>query len=458
MRAAQALHSWRRVTTDWSGNASFKGLSSRTDSGFSASGVVLSGGLLLVAGANSVGKSRLLRSIWAERHRPEAAFTELTWMSAEPDEYSYVDLFELMTRQWQAVQSSDVGEQVEAAGLTALRPNQVKLLSYVIGRNYESIRVAELEATDPFEETAPGASFRPDVVPFFEVVAGGRTYKSEQLSRGELSALTLFWVLQSAEPGTMLLLDEPDLMMSPMSARRALDMIVDDANTRKVPVAIATHSYLGLAETPRSAQVLLRVNSSGESLLASADDYALWEVLRVAAPTRLVFVVEDRMAQLLMGIFLDAIAFPHLDETGIWIGGDSSKVALVGKLPEFAEASSVMWGVLDGNEKSPRSELRLLRLPGGDSPEEGAIRVCSEMPSLISSSSEAIERALERSIGDDPHDRVGVVARALGISPEELVGRAWRGWISETEQGATALRLFADDLLRVTESLERLRR
>lgn len=453
LRAAQAIHSWRRISSDWEGAASLSRLGARGEQGFSASHLNVSGGLLLVGGVNSVGKSRLLRSIWAERHSPEDSFTDLQWTGSAPANYAYVDLFELLTRQWDATRSVDIDEQVDAAGLTPLRANQLRDLSYVVGREYQSIAIAELERAAFDSGSDPGHLFRPDVLPYFEVQAAGRKYRSDELSRGELSALTLHWVLQSVDRETLLLLDEPDLMMSPISARRALDLIVDNANTKKTPVVIATHSYLGLAEAPRSTQVLLQMARDGKSALADPNDYSLWEVLRVSAPTRLVLVVEDRMAQLLLSIFLDAAEFPHVEETEIWIGGDAAKVGLVGKLPDFAEASVLMWGVLDGNEKLAGAGEKLLILPGGDSPEEGALRICVSYPEVVTSGIERIGRALDRTVGIDAHDRVSQVAQALGLETEEFVGRAWRGWIASTDEGRGALAQFGQALGPLSEAL-----
>ncbi|UWD81959.1 hypothetical protein NY057_14250 [Curtobacterium flaccumfaciens] len=384
------------------------------------------------------------------------SFTNLQWNGSAPANYEYVDLFELLTRQWDAIRSVDIVEQVDAAGLTPLRAKQVRELSYVVGREYQGIAIAELERTAAAGGVDPEHLFRPDVVPYFEVEAAGRKYRSDELSRGELSALTLHWVLQGSDRDTLLLLDEPDLMMSPISARRALDLIVDSANTKKTPVVIATHSYLGLAEAPRSTQVLLQMASDGRSALANPYDYSLWEVLRVAAPTRLILVVEDRMAQLILSIFLDAAEFPHVEETEIWIGGDAAKVALVGKLPDFDEASVLMWGVLDGNEELPSGAQKLLVLPGGDSPEEGVLRICASTPQLVANGVEKIGRALDRTVGMDAHDRVIQVAHALGLETEEFVSRAWRGWIERTDEGRAALVQFQQALRQVVEALEAL--
>lgn len=448
MRAAQASHSWHRVTVDWAGSSGFEGLASKDGSGFRASTVELSGGVLVLAGVNSGGKSRLLRSIWSETHDPDSAWTETSWSGAAPTLVIHVDLFDLLERQAHALRAPDLQDQVDAAGLTPVRQSDLRDICYVLGRKYDSVSIAEIDSTELAPTPAPGRPprFREEVVPYFEVVSGGETYSSTVLSRGELSALTLHWVLQTTPSGAVLLLDEPDLMLSPLSAERALDLVVDTANTRKSPAVLATHSYLGLARAPRSAQVLLRVAADGATSLTSPNDYALWEALRVAPPIQLVFVVEDKMAQLLLGEVLQLVEFQHFDVSDIWVGGSAAEVRAVGKLPHFADAQFAMWGVLDGNEKLGRREPHTLKLPGKHSPEEGAIEILTANPTLVTEMEGAVERALERTVGDDPHDRVRSIAKAFGQTGESLVTRAWRQWLSETDEGRAALAEFGTQM------------
>lgn len=448
MKATQVNHSWHRVTVDWDGDTAFAGLASKAGFGFRASAVELSGGVLVLAGVNSGGKSRLLRSIWSETHDPQSAWTETSWTGSTPTLVTHVDLFDLLERQAHALRAPDLQDQVDAAGLTPVRQPDLREICYVLGRKYDSVSIAEIDATDLVSTPELGRPprFREEVVPYFEVVTGGETYASPALSRGELSALTLHWVLQTAPSDTVLLLDEPDLMLSPLSAERALNLVVDTANTRKSPTVLATHSYLGLARAPRSAQVLLRVAADGATSLSNPNDYALWEALRVAPPIQLVFVVEDRMAQLLLGEVLRLVEFQHFDISDIWIGGSAAEVRAVGKLPHFADAHFAMWGVLDGNEKLGRREPHCIKLPGKASPEDGAIEIATSYPTLITEMVDALERALERSVGDDAHDRVHSIAKAIGHTGESLVIRAWQQWLTGTDDGRAALAEFTTQM------------
>ena len=444
MRTAQSLHSWQRVTSDWAGETGFARLATSAQRGFDASSVNLSGGAIILAGVNSGGKSRLLRSIWSETYEPQAAWTSLEWSGPSPSHVVHVDLFSLLERQSQALRAPDLLDQVDAVGLTPLRQPETRELCYVLGRNYESIKVAELDSIEPGSVASPGTppQFRDDVVPYFEVTIAGMTHGSSELSRGELSALTLHWVLQTAPPDAVLLLDEPDLMLSPLSAERALNLVVDFANSRKLPVVIATHSYLGLARAPRSAQVLLRVSDDGGTTLATPDNYALWEALRVTPPLQIAMVVEDKMAKLLLREMLQLIEYQHFDVSDIWIGGSSAEVRAIGRVPLLAEAQLAFWGVLDANETMSKKEPQCFALPGIWAPEEGAIKIASEYPMLVTEMTADLRRALDRTIGDDPHDTVHAVARAIGESGESFVVRAWRQWVTQTDDGRAALRDF----------------
>ncbi|WAC67744.1 AAA family ATPase [Microbacterium sp. SL75] len=452
MKSVQAKHSWDRVTSDWTGRQSMSSLSTRSGQGFADSNVTMSGGLLILAGVNSGGKSRILRSIWSERNDPQSSNTVLTWVGDEPDDFVYVDLFELLSRQWRSHRIPDLREQVDAAGLSPLRSSDTATLSYVLGREYDSIRVAEIDSSLVTDETSTEGVplYREEVVPYFEMTTSGGTHSSPSLSRGELSALTLHWALKSAPRNAVLLLDEPDIMLAPMSARRVLDLIVDHANSQKSPVIIATHSYLSLADAPRSAQALLRVGLDGKSSLAKPDDYALWDALRVAAPKQIVFVVEDSMARLLLNQLLVMADFPHFDVSEIWIGGSAAEVRAVGKLPQLKETKISLWGVLDGNEKISPSEKRCLKLPGILSPEEGALLVAENHEDLLSTDAGMLKRALERTVGDNPHDRANSVASAVGKSGSQFVVETWTAWLTATVEGREALETFRQSLRAVT--------
>ncbi len=447
MKQVQVEHSWRSITSAWEGKHTFASISTKSTNGFTQSSVALAGGLLVLAGINSSGKTRLLKSIWSEIHAPTESYTSVEWQGAPPEKYSYVDMFELLNRQWASHRAVDIDEQLEAAGFAPFRSKQIRNTSYLLGREYEAVKIAELEAVEAGDGTG---TFRDDVVPYFEVRSSGRTYTSKQLSKGELSALTLQWVLNTATDDTVLLFDEPDLMLSARSARRALDLIVDHANTKKMPTVVSTHAYLSLAGTPRAAQTFLRVSASGESSLERPDDLALWDALRVSAPKQYVFVVEDEMARSLLWALLSLVEFSHVDATDIWVGGDAAKVRAFGRLVTPKDATMSIWGVLDGNETISDKEPKCLKLPWNFAPEDGALAICATHPTLVTDQEESLQRALDRTVGDNPHDRVHHVAHSIGMSGATLVLSAWTEWLKKTATGANELEAFRVSVSAVT--------
>ncbi|MDF0514293.1 hypothetical protein PX701_11730 [Agromyces sp. H3Y2-19a] len=457
MKLSQVAHSWRRVLDDWDGTTRFVRVESTDDLGFHASAVDLRGGLFVLAGVNSGGKTRLLRSLADTINKGGSGPATMEWGGSPPSRAIYVDFFELLTRQWMTLSAGvDLDEQIEAAGLTPVREADRRDISFVVGRDYTRVSVAELDNTiapspihgDPAEV---GRFFRPEVVPFFAVESGDRQHDSRELSRGELSALTLYWVLRQMEAGTVLLLDEPDVLLSPMSAARALDLVVDRANSSKTPVGIATHSYLGLATAPRSAQVLLRLDTAGRSTLTTPSTLSLWKALRVAAPRQIVFVVEDEMAKHLFSELLGLTSFAYLDLAEIWIGGDAQNVRTAASLPRPTDASIAIWGVLDGNETVRPGSLRAgLKLPGELSPEEGAIKIASDHPELFAANQKSIADALDATTGDNPHDRVTKVAASIGQTAKSFVADAWKLWLLQIDEGRVALSSFRDAIELVT--------
>jgi ABC-type cobalamin/Fe3+-siderophores transport system ATPase subunit len=447
VKDAAVRHAWQSVTAEWRPTG-FKSISASREVGFAESTAELMGGLALLAGVNSGGKSRLLRALNGHISTGAVEIASIAWTDEPPRQSQYVDFFELLTRQWTILsQTPDLEDQASAAGMTELRADPKRSIEYIVGRQYELIEFAELENTR-IDESSEN-SFRRDVVPYFRVRSHGSSYDSNSLSRGELSALTLNWVLSQAEVGEVLLLDEPDVLLSPHSAGRALDLIVTTVNRTKTPAIVASHSYLGIASTPPSSQVLLRLGIDGKTRLEAATSFELWKALRVAAPRSIILVVEDEMARHLTWRLLTLVDYRYTELTSIWIGQNESEVRQAASFPDCKEADVAIWGVLDGNEAIARPESHLAKLPGPWSPEGGAIEIAAGCSDFMASKRPEIDAALEATVGVDPHRRVGEVARAIGLTAHDLVVESWLYWLLNTDEGKSSLEEFRGHVGRI---------
>src|SRR4051812_19521916 len=113
MKSVQAAHSWLRVSENWDGETSFLAIETLGGMGFEASRVALSGGLAIVVGVNSAGKSRLLRMI-RDAHGVPSAELSVEWNGPPPDGADYIDIPALVERQRAVTQTTtDIEDLVD---------------------------------------------------------------------------------------------------------------------------------------------------------------------------------------------------------------------------------------------------------------------------------------------------------------------------------------------------------
>ena len=485
MRSVEQTDAWRRVAKElWRHPLRLDYLELHKAPGFADRHVDLNAGLALLCGVNASGKTRLLRSIASGLWDPSsgaAGHTRLG-MVGTPQHVHYVDIFHLSQGQLRSIHTDrDLASRVEQAGESRLRPKELRMLRWLVGRDYQDAGFAELDATsdqvediDPYDDDsfyerfldnpavaepqdddrlaqAAPMEFRPDVMPYFFLTYNGRRYGSESLSRGELAAMNLLWALKSIEQESIVLFDEPDLFLSAESSARALTVIAEYAHINRSPTIVATHSVYGLAKAPGTYRVLLNA-VNGDTALEVGTDVQMWRSLRVAAPTNLILAVEDEAGRQWTNLFASRIELSENWAYEVWKFGDASKVRAAAAMPDAADSTFRMVGVLDGDErKRPAKNLvNLVFLPSSLTPEEfllDQLRHSAELPDLLQRPRERILSALGLFEGDDPHDRIPAIAEDLGFTVAQLRGDIWHWWFS-TPDGQTALaewrRFFAE--------------
>lgn len=422
-----------------------------TPAGFAESSVGVESSFVLVVGPNSAGKSRLLREAARLYLFGAAGFVDIEWVGSKPESARYVDVADLVERQRQSLLGvADLPDLLEQAGFAEFRPAEVREASFLIGRQYQSIRVAEVE-NPRLEEITDSLAFRPEIVPYFQVQIGTELVDGADLSRGELAALTLIWVLKQPVEGTLLVIDEPDAFLSPTASGRALDYIATATHESRTPVMVSSHSYIGLAQTPPSTRVMVRLDQDGVSHLESGDATALWTVLRVEAPRHIAFVVEDQAAKVLLTRLLSESQFPHYDVTDVWIGGDASNVIALSKVRHGPGFGIRLVGVVDGDMRNDlRANANGFALPGTTDPESVSLEILRDEVAFMPEHRNKIDEVLAASVGVDSHDRLGQVAAAIGMTADQLLIESWMFWIANSEAGIAAFAEFKTWLDRVT--------
>ncbi|MCZ2826612.1 MULTISPECIES: AAA family ATPase [unclassified Modestobacter] len=449
MKVAARDDAWRRVGADWPDALQPMQLEVFAVPGIEPTVVDLQNGLTVLCGVNAAGKTRLLSQV-ADALEGKVSGVSLR-LPGPSRQVQFVDTFWLIQKtRLSFANDAALGERIDQAGLTPMRAEEVRLASYLLGRNYDSIQLAEMEATDEDQQLIDMApsdplvsralGFLPEVVPYFVVERGGLQFSSPQLSQGELAGLTLLWALRQLDASSLVIIDEPETFLSPHSAQKALDVIAHFVGLKQCPALVSSHSYLGLAMAPPEHLLLMRPSGLVNVSLAVADRPSLWATLRLTAPKTIVFVVEDAAARQWLLFLLHRLSFTHLDVADVWVGGDRDAVRDAALFPSRSpSATMAVWGVLDGDERQVKRKGRqgnLLFLPGDQSPEEiiasALLKDEVDVPGLNIADVTEAYRIFE---GGNPHDVVVQVATRLGWNLASFRHAVWDAWLHQTVEG-----------------------
>ncbi|WP_326949830.1 AAA family ATPase [Amycolatopsis sp. NBC_01307] len=462
MKQAERNDVWRHVGSDWRETLRIVELDIRDMPGIEPGKVELTGGLSLLCGVNGSGKSRLLGAIADSVENGDSSKVHVE-TSEQPTEVAYIDTFWLLQRQrisFGTDQSLD--DRIQQAGFTSFRAPEVRLASYLLGRQYEKIDLAELESTDDTNEIEQEShetstvhralTFRSDALPYFVTRRNGQDFTSLDLSQGELAGLTLIWAMRQVNKSSIIIIDEPETFMSPLSSKRSLDVVAFYVDKNRAPCLVTSHSYLGLAAVPKEHLVLLHPSSPGMVQLRNSDERTLWKTLRLAAPKAILFVVEDEAARQWLTFLLRSFDFPHLELVDIWIAGDSSKVRQAALFPDKCRGATMsIWGVLDGDEREKaKAKGNIIFLPGKVSPEQVILdTLTSESIEINGIARSKAQEMLAAHEGENPHDAILAIASDAGLAVAAFRHATLNTWLKETEDGQAAAAEFIESLNQV---------
>jgi predicted ATPase len=433
--------------------------------GFSTELVALYGGITTLCGPNSSGKSRLMRAISAALAGDQDSGVELVLRSdntnvrvpndgPSPHDVVVIEPFYLCQKQRLSILiDANLPDRIEQVEPYELKASELRLVRYLMGRDYEFIRVRELEETDESSILSldhlqyRGLDALQEIIPYFEVGYRGVTYNSLELSQGELAGLSLFWALKRCQHHQFVLIEEPESFLSPQSAQRSLEVVAHFAGERKFACVVSTHSYLGLAGAPE-AHTLLLEPVNGITQFVPATQGSIWRALHISSPKTLVLAVEDEAASQWLRHLLVKAEFPRVDESQILVVGGSGHVRRAAEFPRAPGETFVTYGVLDGDEREVPIQGRALYLPGDKSIEATILEVLTgQVPDAgaLPWPAADVQYAIDQTEGLEPHERVDVIAGHLGQHVSTLRHLVLEAW-SESNVGQAALATFVEDL------------
>ncbi len=237
---------------------------------------------------------------------------------------------------------------------TAISEDNLKSLSHVLGRNYDSARFAKSDVST-------------HAVGLFEREFG--EFSQYHQGAGEDATLDLFQVLESIPSTTLLIIDEVEASLHPKAQRRLIDFLMKLARRKRCQIVVSTHSPYILEQLPQEARVLLVPGNQGINVIYGASvEFATSRMDDPVHPEMVVFV-EDKEAEIWLREILvsDPDRYGVVNRLDICPVGPANVVQTMGQLSSDGKLPNrKSLAILDGDKESTKG---CIVLPGTSAPE-----------------------------------------------------------------------------------------
>ena len=167
----------------------------------------------------------------------------------------------------------------------------------ILGKKYESIRLVE-------------HSFFNTVGYSAVLTTANRKYSEAFAGSGEFAVvMSVYQILERAQPNSLILMDEPEVSLHPGAQRRLMEFIEREVLERRHQVVISTHSPCIVRLLPQHAVKVFAELPSGEVFIPTQAATHAEAFFRLEEPLqdRRYLVVEDRLAaEVVMKVLRDA--------------------------------------------------------------------------------------------------------------------------------------------------------
>lgn len=422
--------------------------------------------ITVISGANGVGKTTLLRAMWAaldpESSTPaiisdkklaggsvlveltvdgeqRAAEVKFSADGPEPVSLSAVTVHHIdsaaSTPLHQKAFSgfSSVDEIVNGAGPRELDASLLAEVSYIVHRQYRAVTVYEVELDTQ--------------VPFFEVSYGDDRYDSRTMGAGELAALYIWWAVVRAESGSILLVEEPEAFLSSGSQKSLANFIIGRVVEQGLACIISSHSAAFISPMPKECLTFFARTPAGVRAIEDQPPPVVLKEMGIEPAVDVLIFVEDSLGRLLCRAILEK--YDPLLSRQAYIeqrNGDGEVISALKPLVGM-KAPIKFIGLFDGDlrGKVPKVvEPYCTFLPGAEPIEVVFRKVVESDPEGLEAQTgtkncAAILGSLE---GKDHHDWYEELGRELGLSRDQLFPHLFALWIRQADNEKAAIETF----------------
>lgn len=337
--------------------------------------------------------------------------------------------------------------------------NLLGLYKHVAKRNYSAVKVYEVEAPASAQIQDGESEIEDKHLPFFEVAVNGQTYGSTEMGFGELCACLLVWKVSRAPKGSVLIFDEPDSHLSPLSRSSLLDMFAYLAHDRELWIGFATHA-IELTETLKESEIfLISQNNSFERLLIAGVEKRrnVTRSLGLMQRRKLLVAVEDIDAHAALWIMFSRYAedLSAAVEISIVKDGASDLISFVEKFPQNNRICHAI-GVLDGDKRDSKiaPHATVFFLPGDADPIAAARSIvtasCSGLATALSVDAVRLASTVNAISHIDHHDFIASLIDAHpleGRSVQQVRMALLAVWLDDPVVAQAAFQLLTTQII-----------
>ena len=318
---------------------------------------------------------------------------------------------------------------------------QLKVLSYLVGKEYTEVKTFEIL---DFDEDHP--------TPYFEVKTAKGGYSTTNMGQGELAIFLMNWKFNNVRENSVLLLDEPETHLSPKSQTALMNVLAKTCTQRGIWAIVTTHSPTIVESVPLKHVQLIYRDGENLSTVQCPSESLLCSTLGMRSRIRGAFLFEDEAAILFAKALFQRLcpslinAFEMVNATG-----ESEIVSALNKLPKLGDWMTLI-GIFDGDQRGEVEDATWphVFLPGSSSPEielKAASNLSADaLAPLIQKDVPSVGAILASSQGLDHHEWFMHICQHLAVSSEQLMTALVEIWLRE-EANENAASTFISNLI-----------
>lgn len=414
--------------------------------------------LTIISGPNGVGKTTLLRAIWAASSPSDAILTPttaqklpsgtatLSFIANGAAQNSHVVLApgsaeggteigfevlhldsasEIAAQQTSLCNFTNIEDLINGVGSKTLDGKALETVNYIARREYRSVQVYEVETGD-------------HVTPFFEVAMGNDRYDSRTMGAGELAAFFLWWSIERATENAFVLVEEPECYLSPASQQALCNFLIAATVEKHLTVVATSHSPQIISGVSDENLVFVFRNAQGIKVVDGAPPPALLEMIGITPQVDTIVLVEDVAASSFCRLLLEKINPSLSRRVEISVrDGDGNIVRALKELGENFSSLKVI-GLFDGDlaGRIPEEVRRFAVLLPGDRPIEIIFREMIEAEPVTLQTAigaDNLEAILFGLRGSNHHDWYEGLCRHLGLTKAQLFPTLVQLWLRRDE-------------------------